>query len=333
MVVDGGTPADVDPLDSMHGSTARARGRMSARVAILLGVYGPSPFLSAQLESIAAQTHDDWELVISFDGESGAARSQVARFAAAHPAREIHLLDGPGAGATANYLHLLWHVPPAAQFVAFCDHDDVWLPEKLAANLACIADASGPAMTCGRTIIFAETLEPFAESPDFTQGPCFRNALLQSLGGANTMMVNRAALDLLLWARPHAEDAVAHDWWAYQVLSGMGARIVYDRTPRVLYRQHGGNLFGSNVTFGARMSRLAQMMQGRLRAWSDRSLRCLLPLRARLTAENARVLDHFAAARAAPLRKRVALMRRAGVFRQTRTEQALFWLAVILGRI
>ena len=39
---------------------------------------------------------------------------------------------------------------------------------------------------------------------------------------------------------------VAHDWWAYQLVSGAGGTVIYDPEPFVAYRQHAGNLIGGN---------------------------------------------------------------------------------------
>ncbi|MEQ9261274.1 MAG: glycosyltransferase [Roseovarius sp.] len=303
--------------------------RPGQHVTILLGVHGAAPFLTEQLESLAAQTHADWSVILSFDCDSRAARAQAEDFAARYPRHAVCCLDGPGEGFVANYLYLLGQVPEDADYVAFCDHDDVWLPQKLERALGFLAGESGAAMVCGRTIICDEALNRFAESPRFRHPPQFRNALLQSIGGANTMLLNRAAFGMLGAARPHAARTVAHDWWAYQVLAGMGARVIYDPEPMMLYRQHGGNLFGTNATWRARAQRLWQFLRGRLRDWSGRTAETLWPLRDRLTPENRQVLEDFAAAREARLVARVRLFRRAGIFRQTRGGQLFFWVAVV----
>lgn len=321
--------APVPPVSGAGKPAGGARKVPGKSVVILLGANGDAPYLTEQLESIAAQTHSDWSLIVSFDCDSAAARAQVAQFAERHPEKSVQSLDGPGRGFVANFLSLLEQAPEAAGHVAFCDHDDVWLPQKLERALGLLAGEAGAAMVCGRTIICDEALNSFAQSPLFRHPPQFRNALLQSIGGANTMLFNRAACEMLRIALPHAARAVAHDWWAYQVLSGMGARVIYDPTPMTLYRQHCGNLFGTNSTIRARARRLRQLLNGRLRDWSARSAETLWPLRDRFTPENQQVLEDFVSARDAGLFKRIRLFRRAGVFRQTAGGQVSFWVAVV----
>ena len=82
-------------------------------------------------------------------------------------------------------------------------------------------------------------------SPLFTRPPAFQNALVQSLGGGNTMVFNRAAKKILQEAA--AIDVVLHDWWVYQLVSAAGGMVHYDPRPMLKYRQHSDNLIGSNL--------------------------------------------------------------------------------------
>ena len=78
-----------------------------APVTILLASYRGARFIGAQLDSIAAQTHRDWQLIVSDDGSDDGTPEIVAKFAASRPAAQVQLVEGPGRGATQNFLHLL----------------------------------------------------------------------------------------------------------------------------------------------------------------------------------------------------------------------------------
>ena len=58
-------------------------------------------------------------------------------------------------------------------------------------------------------------------------------------------MLFNAAAKRLFEAVPDVR-VVAHDWWAYQLVSGAGGTVIYDPEPTVDYRQHGANLIGGN---------------------------------------------------------------------------------------
>ena len=63
-------------------------------------------------------------------------------------------------------------------------------------------------------------------------------------------MINRAALELVTRRKVYSNEILIHDWWLYQVISAFGT-VVYDTTPTIKYRQHGGNVIGSSS--GARL--------------------------------------------------------------------------------
>ena len=84
-------------------------------------------------------------------------------------------------------------------------------------------------------------------SPLFRRPPSFRNALVQSLAGGNTMVLNRPARDLVALASRRARF-VSHDWWAYLLVTGAGGAVHYSAKPLVRYRQHAHNLVGANTS-------------------------------------------------------------------------------------
>lgn len=119
--------------------SSQATGRPPP-VVILLATYQGERFLATQLDSILAQSCRDWRLVVSDDGSTDATREILRRFAAAHPDRDIELRDGPRQGATRNFLSLLDAAVPE-EAVAWCDQDDLWLPDRLARGLTAITAA------------------------------------------------------------------------------------------------------------------------------------------------------------------------------------------------
>src|SRR6478752_10829642 len=58
-------------------------------------------------------------------------------------------------------------------------------------------------------------------------------------------------------ATPADGALVAHDWWTYQVVTGIGGTAHYDPWPSLRYRQHGLNLVGANRGLRARLVRLS----------------------------------------------------------------------------
>jgi glycosyltransferase involved in cell wall biosynthesis len=80
------------------------------------------------IESVLAQTHSDWELLIVDDGSIDGTRERLRQYAGV-----ATLLHQPARGPYAARNLALRHAK--SELVAFIDDDDVWLPHRLAAQL------------------------------------------------------------------------------------------------------------------------------------------------------------------------------------------------------
>lgn len=308
-------------------------------ICILLALYQGAAHLREQLDSHVAQSHADWSLIVSDDGpgpgaDDGSA-AIIARFAAEHPDHRVEYAPGPRRGFAANFLALLGRVPAGVRLAALSDQDDAWYPDRLArarAMLAAVPDDL-PAVYCARTMVCDAGLRPLYPSRDFRRAPAFGNALVQSIGGGNTMVLNRAAIDLAQAAAPEAPEIVAHDWWLYQIVTGVGGRILRDPDPAVHYRQHGGNAIGANQSLRARVLRIRAVLGGRFRDWNRVNMAALAGSAHRFTPQAQAALASFAAARHGPLPARLRALRAAGVWRQSRAGTVALWLACLANRL
>lgn len=307
--------------------------RSSSRLCILLAVYNGEAHLEEQLASYLTQSFRDWSLLVSDDGSTDGSLAILDRFAQSVPARDIRLVHGPGASFSGNFLHLLRQVDPGHEFVALSDQDDVWFPHKLCRAVARLdKEASDrPCLYAARTRICDEALRPIGLSRKFTQAPSFRNALVQSIGGGNTMVLNRAALALAQRALVGTKRVVAHDWWLYQLVSGAGGTVIYDDVPVLDYRQHEGNLIGENRSARAAFLRVWAILNGRFRDWNKINAEALAVAQPLFTPEAREILERYAAARHAPTPvARLRGLRASGVWRQGRLGTAALHVACLL---
>ena len=308
-------------------------GFAAARVAILMCTKNGGAFIDSQLKSIADQSHKNWILVASDDGSTDDTVAKIRRFAEAHP-QKTAIRSGPGKGVCANFLSLANDSTIEADYFAFSDQDDVWHQDKLQRALAWLTTvpADVPGMYCGRTELMTFDERPLGLSPLFTRPPAFQNALVQSLGGGNTIMFNRATKKIL--EEVAVIDVVLHDWWVYQLVSAAGGMIRYDARPMVKYRQHPDNLIGSNLGWRARLVRFRMMFKGRFHNWNTTNIAALRRLPAHLLQpKNREVLALFAKARCGSLPKRVYYVRKSGVYRQSLPGNLTLLAATILKRI
>lgn len=328
----------IDPAKDLrqdHLRNLKARKKNASHVVVLLALHDGEKYLSDQLYSIKNQTHNDWSLIVSDDASKDSGRALVQCFARAEKNRSVVLIDGPNAGFAANFMHLVRRAEPSSPFVAFSDQDDAWLPQKLEHGIGQLRSVENdiPAIYCGRTWICGPKLRKIRPSYQFQHQPAFSNAIVQNIGGGNTMIMNNAALRLIQKASFGVTDIPSHDWWAYQVVSGAGGQVIYDREPMVLYRQHDANVIGSAHTLIATLQRLGMVLSGQFKKWNDSNLAALNACRDVLTPENCKVLDTFGFAKTASLPVRIKTVMRSNVRHQTRLGNAGLLLATVLNRL
>jgi glycosyltransferase involved in cell wall biosynthesis len=223
-----------------------------AAVTILLSTYNGEKFLGDQLASFASQAFADWRLLWRDDGSTDRTVAMMRDFAATLPEGACieSATSGPHLGAAPSFL-LLLNEAKTDRIIAFADQDDVWLPSKLERAVAHITDAGDrPALYCAQQYMVDEALRGLKKSAAFINPPGFPASLTQNIANGNTMVMNRAACDLVS-AIP-APPGTVHDWWSYIVVSACGGLVMFDADPQILYRLHKNNLIAASPSITAR---------------------------------------------------------------------------------
>ena len=112
-------------------------------VSVVLPTYNRAGSIRMAVESVLRQSFTDFELLIIDDGSTDATMAQLADIADPR----VHLLTNPrnmGASAARN----TGIRAARADWVAFQDSDDEWLPQKLAKQMARLAAAPRETVAC-----------------------------------------------------------------------------------------------------------------------------------------------------------------------------------------
>lgn len=299
-----------------------------------MSTYNGEQFLAEQLQSIEDQTHKNWHLVISDDGSSDNTLAIAKQFQTKWGSDRLEIRQGPQQGFCLNFLSMACDATIKADLYAFSDQDDVWMADKLERAIAYVEENNEsqlPRAYGGRTQIVDENLKPLGFSPEFTLPRSFRNALVQSIAGGNTMMFNQAAKELL--EKAGLQKVVSHDWWLYQIVKGAGGIFYYDPKPALLYRQHTNAVVGANSSFKARIDRIFFVFTGRFKNWNDLNYDALCSIRHLLTKDSQDILDIFGRFRGANLKDRMRLLEVCGLYRQTWKGTLSLWFATIINKI
>lgn len=306
-------------------------------VAILMGTMNGARFLPEQLDSLQAQTHQKWVLIASDDGSTDDTLRILKAYQAKWPAGKLIIKEGPKQGFCVNFQSMACDPSIQADYYAFCDQDDVWLPNKLEVAVGNIAahqvhkGVTLPYLYCGRTSYVSEKLEPIGISPLFVFPAKFRNALVQSIAGGNTMAFNQETK--LALEKVGMVDVPSHDWWLYLLVSGIGGEVYYDKVPQILYRQHDDSIVGENRSFTSKCFRAYTLLRGRFRNWNTKNIEALCVVKCMLAEDNQEILRLFKLLRSAKLIDRFRLIEVCGLYRQTWRGTMTLYLAALLKKI
>lgn len=299
-----------------------------ARVGVLLSTFNGEKYLQQLLDSLAAQSYPEIAIRIRDDGSADGTWEILSRWA--RQRADVELTRGPNRGPADSFLELLRDVPPSLEYVAFCDQDDVWDPDKIAWGVEVLAGCPPtPTLYFSRLRITDENLDVLRLSPLPSRPPGLRNALAQNIVTGCASLMNRAAIDVLQATLPPPLNVRMHDWWSYQVLSAVG-EIVYDPQPHIHYRQHGANVVGHPGLLGKWRSRLA-----RTRTRRGQLLRHARLLRDRLgvrlpSTSRTLVQEFITALETAGTIARLRYAARMPVYRQTALDTLVLRLLMVL---
>jgi glycosyltransferase involved in cell wall biosynthesis len=122
-------------------------------VSVIIIFLDPSgAYLGEAIESVRAQSLENWELILVDDGSSDDSTAVARGYASAEPGR-IRYLEHPGhANQGMSASRNLGIAAAQGRHLAFLDADDVWLPERLAHHVAILEAQPEVAMVYGPTL-------------------------------------------------------------------------------------------------------------------------------------------------------------------------------------
>jgi len=300
-----------------------------SRVQVLLSTYNGQKYLQEQMDSVLNQDYPNLEVLVRDDGSTDGTLQLLEGY---ESLPNVKVLRGENLGVVKSFFALLESSSPGAEYIAFCDQDDVWLPGKIAAAVAKLEalDNDKPLLYCSRV----EFVDRHLHSLGFSKAhkkPSFRNAIVENIATGCTIVINRATRELVLSSLPRW--ALMHDWWLYLVVTALG-EVVYDSRSLVKYRQHAANAVGGTPhfipDFLRRLKRFLapQNSNYRISGQAGEFLRCFGP---RLEGHKKELLVRFLDSKKGAIsRLRYAL--RPEVYRHSLFYHTLLRLLIVLGR-
>lgn len=303
-------------------------------ITILMGVRNGAGHLQAQLDSIAAQTHENWRLVCSDDGSTDGSCAILQEFARGRP-DQVSLLSGPRSGFSDNYMSIIRACPRQPGFISFADQDDIWLPDKLRRGVQALSGtAPNPTLYCARQTYWYPQSNRKIASLKMARPFSLRNALIENVATGNTIMLNPQAANLVRLAALRTASVFAHDWWLYLLITATGGHVHFDNGPSsILYRQHGANVIGAGRGLMPQVQRKIGVLRGLFSHRVEANLAALQSVEDLLTPQARYICQSFTQARQTSGVARLAALRRVAPYRQRRVHTVGFWGAASLGLV
>ena len=216
-----------------------------------MATWNGARFLEQQMESLFAQTFQDFRLIVRDDGSTDATLEIVERYQRRYPGRVAICKNPIRLGPSENFSSLA--AASVASYVAFCDQDDIWHKNKLAMSFEAMQGLEEKHGRETPVIVFSD-MTPIDEEGKVLASSWWKMAhvnparaslgamLVQNLVTGCTTMANR---NLVLKACPIPIGAEMHDSWFGLVAAAFGVLCPLT-VPTVQYRQHDGNAWGAS---------------------------------------------------------------------------------------
>ncbi|MDR1413129.1 MAG: glycosyltransferase [Actinomycetes bacterium] len=131
-------------MDKRGDETVRSEYVHSCTISVVMPVWNPGAYLEDALASVCAQTFEDFELLLTDDGNDEATHSQLQAFVAAEPRARLISQEHAGRAAARN----AGVAAARGRWLAFVDADDLVAPRYLQAQLESALRTKADCVVC-----------------------------------------------------------------------------------------------------------------------------------------------------------------------------------------
>lgn len=216
-------------------------------VCVLMSTYNGERYIERQIETILNQTECRVKLLVRDDGSSDETSSILERYKSQN---KLSYYIGKNIGPTKSFLELIDNAPDA-DYYAFADQDDIWLPDKLSTAIQMLT-AKLPE---GANGLYFSNLTPVDEKEKIIKSkllpdklPTDYYTLIIRCGwmfGCTEVFTKEFKDFVKKQYRP--EKMVMHDLWL-GLLASIYGTVIYDSNSKILYRQHQNNAVGAQLS-------------------------------------------------------------------------------------
>ena len=205
---------------------------MNPKVSINLCCYNSEKYLKETLDSIVNQTYKDWELVIINDGSTDSTEAIVKEYIEKGYPIVYHYQKNHGLGYSRNEALKR----SSGEFIAFIDHDDMWLPYKLEKQVEILKGDNDVDFVYSNYYCLKDGKQKVCFKRFNPEGNVFKKFLRQYPVALLTVMLNKSAIDRL-GSLFDTNLKLSEEYELFMRIL-YHARVRYIHEPLAIYRLH-----------------------------------------------------------------------------------------------
>ena len=222
------------------------------KILILLSTFNGNLFLPELLDSLYCQEEIVFEILVRDDGSTDDTKNILRQYNNRYG--NITVVEGKNIGARKSFLELIQMASKRNDFdyAAFCDQDDVWLPQKLSAAVTLMQQENTEFYYSPYQLV-NQNLKKISSYNQFIPIKNLATSLVYNSVTGCTIVCTKKIIE---WAsEAHPEHIMMHDSWIFKVALAHQCGISIDSRGYILYRQHGDNVIGGTETLAERFKR------------------------------------------------------------------------------
>jgi glycosyltransferase involved in cell wall biosynthesis len=216
-------------------------------VSVILPTFNRIQYLRPAVDSVFAQTYDDWELIVADDGSDEETRAYLSGLAVSPRVNVIWLPHSGNPSAVRNAALR----EARGDYIAFLDSDDLWMPPKLELQLAALRASPGQQWSYTAIIHINQAGEQiYAEQRArdvYYEGQIFEHLLTSKAGIAlPSVMLSRQLLERVGGFDERLQQQEDyHLWLRLSLLCEIGVL----RRPLACVRHHNDHFHSRGISF------------------------------------------------------------------------------------
>ncbi len=207
---------------------------MSQKVSINLCCYNSEKYLKETLDSIVNQAYKDWELVIINDGSCDSTETIISHYIEQGHPIIYKYQENQGLSSSRNEAIRLSH----GDYIAFIDHDDIWLPHKLETQTRYLQTHPECEFLYSNAYVLQDKKQRliYPMRAKMPEGSVFRTFLTRYPVNLQTVVIKKKIIDGMdHWFDKKLELCEEYDFFLRLLHNGQAG---YQKDPLAVYRLH-----------------------------------------------------------------------------------------------